>query len=219
MKMLQVGVIQAALELSIIHIWTVRVFMFCELWRGSVNGCVGTPCDKDGNDLPAGSPPPPHSSLASDDYTPFSDRPEFELADFFFRKEKMSGGRLNELMQLWAATLPPGYDPPFAGSSDLYNAIDSVGVGEVPWQCFVVSYTGPRPAVNVPSWMDAEYEVWYRCPREILRNQIENPDFANEMDYTPKREYNAQNRRQYRDFMSGNWAWRQAVRTSPAVDL
>lgn len=125
----------------------------------------------------------------------------------------MSGGRLNELMQLWAATLPPGSNPPFASSSDLYNAIDSIGQGEVVWQCFIVSYTGPRPADNVPPWMNAEYEVWYRCPREILRNQIGNPDFANKMDYTPKREYNDRNKRQYKDFMSGNWAWRQAVRT------
>ncbi|KAF7796680.1 hypothetical protein EIP86_007863 [Pleurotus ostreatoroseus] len=178
----------------------------------------GIPCDEAGNDLPAGSPPPPPSAHPKE-YTPFSDRPEFELADFFFRKVQMSASRIDELMQLWASTLPPGFRPPFADSGDLYNAIDSIGVGEVPWQCFVVTYTGPRPAENVPAWMDAEFEVWFRCPRAILRNQIGNPDFAQEMDYAPKQVYDGNNKRQYKDFMSGNWVWRQAnkVAQNPAM--
>lgn len=64
-------------------------------------------------------------------------------------------------MELLAAQYGDDQPPPFANHNDLYNLIDSISVGEVPWQCCSVSYSGPKPAENVPSWMEAEYTVWY----------------------------------------------------------
>ena len=172
----------------------------------------GTPCDIHGHDLPPNTPPPRQPPRRADDYYPFEDRVQFELADFFFRKEEMSATKLDELMQLWAARSHPGDEPPFADHADMYNAIDAIPVGEVRWKCFSVSYGGPRPeSGEVPPWMDAEYLVWFRCPREIARNQLRNPEFASGMDWAPKRVFDSRGRREYRDFMSGNWAWRQAV--------
>ncbi len=123
----------------------------------------------------------------------------------------MPGGRIDELMQLWGAD---DHHPLFADHKDLYNCIDAIGVGEIPWQTFSISYTGPRLSNamgEVPGWMDKHYEVHFRCPRRILQNQIGNPDFAREMDFSPKRVFGKAGKRQYRDFMSGNWAWSQAV--------
>lgn len=108
-------------------------------------------------------------------------------------------------------------DPPFASHQELYNIIDSTKVGEVEWQSFAVSYTGEIPP-DAPAWMKAEYEVWFRNPEKVVSHQLANPSFAQEMDLAPKRVYSKKGKREYKDFMSGNWAWRQAVRiTSDSV--
>ncbi|KAG1719032.1 hypothetical protein EDB19DRAFT_1898883 [Suillus lakei] len=97
-----------------------------------------------------------------------------------------------------AATLAKHHDtPPFADHKDLHNVIDATQLGDVPWQCFSVQYSGERPEV-VPLWMDDEFEVWYRDPRAMAHNIIANPNYKDEIDYAPFH------------FMSGDWAWQQA---------
>ncbi|EKM48882.1 uncharacterized protein PHACADRAFT_202281 [Phanerochaete carnosa HHB-10118-sp] len=171
---------------------------------------TGTPCDVNGNDLPPNTLLAPLPEKASDDYYPFDSRVEFELADFFFRKAEMSASDVDELMQLWAATLPEDEDPPFADNKDVKNAIDAIPLGEVDWQSFSVSYGGPRPSCNIPPWMDDEYRVYFKDPLKVARSQLANPEFVDSIDYTPKRIFDRHNKREYKDFMSGNWAWRQA---------
>ncbi|KAI0309673.1 hypothetical protein OF83DRAFT_1088904, partial [Amylostereum chailletii] len=96
----------------------------------------GRPCDQDGNYLPAGSPPPPPLRPAADDYSPFNNRQEFEIGDFLYRKDQMSGANIDTLMALWAATLPEGMEPPFASNKDLLETIDASQLGDVAWQSF-----------------------------------------------------------------------------------
>ncbi|KAG2126611.1 hypothetical protein DEU56DRAFT_872879 [Suillus clintonianus] len=110
-----------------------------------------------------------------------------------------------------AATLAKHRDtPPFTDHKDLHNVIDATQLGDVPWQCFSVQYTGEHPEV-VPPWMDDEFEVWYRDPREMAHNILANPTYKDEIDYVPFREYNAlDDMRRWKDFMSGDWAWHQA---------
>jgi Plavaka transposase len=82
------------------------------------------------------------------------------------------------------------------------------------WQSFCISYEyeddpwappGPRQ-----SWMDYEYEVWFRDPEKLVQELIANPDFVDEFDYVPYHEYHNGLHR-FSDFMSGDWAWKQAV--------
>jgi hypothetical protein len=40
---------------------------------------------------------------------------------------------------------------------------------------------------------------------------LQNPDFANSFDYAPYRQYDAKGSHHYLHFMSGDWAWNQAV--------
>jgi hypothetical protein len=54
--------------------------------------------------------------------------------------------------------------------------------------------------------------VWFRDPREIIQDMISNPDFKDEVDYSAKRVFGAAGKREWKDFMSGNWAWEQSVR-------
>lgn len=173
---------------------------------------TGTPCDKDGNDIPYDQPPPPPDHPSPDDYSPFSSRPEFEMADFLFRQVQMSGNNVDRHMELLAA-MYPDTEPPYADARDMYDQIDTIPLGDSPWKSFEVEYTGPIEGDGEPpAWKSASYEIWHRDPLRVMENQLGNPDFAKDMDYVPKQVYK-DGERQYTDLMSGNWAWQQAVST------
>lgn len=189
----------------------------------------GTPCDEDGIYLPsddAGSfplPPPRHADNTFGDWTPYRNRVEFETAELLYCKTEMSATNIDTLLDLWGATLyQSGGSPPFANHSDLYNTIDSTLLGGVPWQNFSIVYQGTRPqgeGVVVPEWMTSSYEVWFRDPHVLIKNILANPDYNDHVDYAPIREFGSSGSRQYHNFMSGDWAWKQAVRIYVSVDL
>ena len=91
----------------------------------------GLPCDAQGNFLPEGAPPWDHP--APDDFSPFQNQAAFKLTDLLFCKEQMSARNINELLEIWASTLPSDQDPLFINKQDLYNTTDSIKVGDVPW--------------------------------------------------------------------------------------
>ena len=63
--------------------------------------------------------------------------------------------------------------------------------------------------------MDNKYYVYFRNPRKVVQNILGNPDFSCKMDYHPYHEFiSATDERQWCNFMSGDWAWNQAVRLS-----
>lgn len=128
----------------------------------------------------------------------------------------MSAGNIDKLLKIWGQhAASTGGEAPFRSHKDLYETIDSTPVGDVPWQSFNLSYDGPRPDLedgDVPAWMDDEHAVWFRDPRELIQNLLSNTDFHGEFDYMPFQEYDDIGNHRYQDFMSGNWAWRQAVR-------
>ncbi|KAJ6610863.1 hypothetical protein B0H10DRAFT_2290441 [Mycena sp. CBHHK59/15] len=166
------------------------------------------PCDHDGNFLDANAPPPPRERPPPDDFTPYSGREDFDLADLLYRRVQMSAGAIDELMQNWASR-PNTPDPPFADHEDLYNTIDATDLGHVPWESFTVRYNRPIDPGDITPWKTQEYIVHFRDPRLVLHQQLANPDFKSEMDFAPKQVF-VDGRREYEDFMSGNWTWRQA---------
>jgi hypothetical protein len=172
---------------------------------------AGLPCDSQGNFLPEGALPPPWDRPPTDDFSPFKNRAEFELADLLFRKDQMSASSINELLQIWAATLPEDQDPPFVNQKHLYDTIDAIDVGDTPWNSFSVSFNGEIPEGDKTPWKHAQYDVWYRDPRVVLHNQLANMDFVTEIDFAAKEVTDENDTRRYTDFMSGNWAWRHSV--------
>ncbi|KAJ7240897.1 hypothetical protein C8J57DRAFT_1561882 [Mycena rebaudengoi] len=171
----------------------------------------GRPCDKDGNFLPPGAPPPQQHHAPPDDFTPYAERADFDLADLLYRRVQMSATHIDELMQNWASRAGAG-PPPFANHNDLYNTIDATEIGHVPWESFNVSWNGPLAPGDETPWKHQEYTVYFRDPRAVLQLQLANPDFKFEMDFSPKQVFGGadRNSREYMDFMSGNWAWQQA---------
>jgi len=123
----------------------------------------------------------------------------------------MSAADIDFLCQLWAATLAEYNDsPPYVNHTDLYETIDTTPIGGVPWQSTTFQYDGPRPD-DTPTWMEAEYTIWFRDPRLLFKNMLENPEFVEHFDYAPHRQYDAKGSRSYENFMSGDWAWKEAV--------
>lgn len=172
---------------------------------------IGLPCDVNGEFLLDGAVPPAWESFPNDDFSPFTSQAAFELADLLYRKDQMSAANINNLLQIWAATLPSDQDPPFINKDDLYSTIDAVQIGDAPWSTFSLSYNGNISEGDKTPWKGSAYEVWYRDPRTILHNQLKNRDFASEIDFAPKEVYDEKGIRLFTDFMSGNWAWRTAV--------
>jgi hypothetical protein len=105
---------------------------------------AGSICDEFSNySLPKDAPPPLCPSLARDDWTPYKNHVEFEMAGFLYCKTQMSTDNIDTLTNLWAVMLLLHADsPPFANHSDLYETIDSTPVGDVPWQSFSLTYDG-----------------------------------------------------------------------------
>lgn len=126
----------------------------------------------------------------------------------------MPQSSITVLMDLWAAdVIRYGGRPPFADHVDLYRTIDDTELGDVPWLCLKIKYNGPRPANNVPLWMDEVYEVWYRDPRKVAVKMMADPSFAGQFDTAAYRQWTAGGERRYGDFMSGDWGYKQSVRS------
>lgn len=147
-----------------------------------------------------------------DDWSPYSNRLQFQVADFLFRKNQMSKGQIDELMRIWGDS-GSGSPPPFVDADHLYRTIDATELGHVPWQSFTITYSGPLPEDSEPEkWMLDSYEVHFQDPREVVRDMLQNSDFDGEFDFVPYREYSRSKERRWRDFFSADWAWNQAVR-------
>src|SRR4051812_32877112 len=107
---------------------------------------IGIPCDEDGNVLPPDTPPQPRHQRTPNDWTPYSNRIEFELADFIYRRNQMSAPDMNHLLDIWAAhVFKHGDHPPFADYQDLYSTVDATPLADVRWQTFTANYQGERP--------------------------------------------------------------------------
>ena len=150
------------------------------------------------------------------DWTPFNNRLGFETAEFLFKHVKMSSAKIDTLCTLWAASLDEfGVDPPFTDHRDLYSTIDAIPLSGVLWQSATFTYDGPQPepldGVEMPKWMESEYEIWFRDPQILFKNMLANNDFHGSFSYAPFRQYNNMGIRRYQHLMSGDWAWKQAV--------
>jgi hypothetical protein len=151
-----------------------------------LNQRVALLCDQDGSFLPAGAPPDPRQTTpAQGDWTPFNNEIEFKVADLLYHRSQLSATSIDALMDLWVESLAE-YDAPapFNSHEELYDAIDSCVLGDIPWQCLV---TAVPEDVNEhsPPWLQKGYEVWYRDPNAVVTSMLENPEFNGQFDLRP----------------------------------
>jgi hypothetical protein len=147
-----------------------------------------------------------------DDWAPFNNQLEFELVDFLYSRNQMPAQQIDTLLDIWGDSLcRAGGQPLFKNHKDLYKTIDVIQEGDIKWQCFSLQYTHQPENEDHVAWMEATYDVWYRCPRQMVHNLMGNPELADKMDFRPYREYDSRNNeRRFQNFMGGDWAWDQA---------
>src|SRR4030088_2904434 len=135
---------------------------------------VAVPCDERGVPLKKinglfPEPPPPEPKTV-DDWSPFENQDHFEMAEFIYYQTRMSAANTETLMAM-VAKFRHG-EPLFKGHGDLCDTINASDLGDVPWQCSSFQYQGEIPDGQVPEWMTALYEVYYRNPHDIIKNMI-----------------------------------------------
>jgi hypothetical protein len=125
----------------------------------------------------------------------------------------MSASQIDAIMHLWSVSLTGSASlPPFQNHKEMYKTIDHTLQGDIPWSSFSLQYNGKKPPDNVPLWMDTTYEVCYHNPCTVVHEILAHPKFKDHMDYKPYCKYNHKTRkREWQDFMLGDWAWLQAV--------
>ncbi|KAI9436943.1 hypothetical protein H4582DRAFT_1816026, partial [Lactarius indigo] len=168
------------------------------------------PTDINGIPLPEATPPPARSDLPPDDWSPFEDAAHFLLADFLFRKAQMSASNITELFDFWALSVEK-YDivALYDSHRTLYATIGAIQDGDAPWQCLSVNAASDDDPQHAPEWRREEYEVWYWDPDVVIRNLLDNPDFASQFDTAPYIMTDTQGEHRWTDFMSGQFAWRR----------
>ena len=161
----------------------------------------------------------PPASKPNNDWTPFTSRAGFELAEILYNTASLSNSIINNLLSIWSATLVPYNDSaPILDHHHLHSTINEIKLGHIPWQSYTAHYNGLQPENGpTPEWMSAEYQLWYLDPRRVIHNILSNPDLVDNVDYVPYCEF-INGKRRYSDFMLGDWGWQQCVHTlSPAV--
>ncbi|KAN0129101.1 hypothetical protein V8E53_013097 [Lactarius tabidus] len=178
------------------------------------------PCSPDGTFLGTPTTEPPLSDpLNSSDnpWLPFGNRLEYEWAYYHFVRLQSSAEDIQKGLDLWRATVARyRTDPdscnevPWHNARDMYDTIDSITVSGVGWTTHRLSYRGPRPSGMVPRWMQESYELNVRDVLSVFEEQLASKEFDGQFEYTPYEEYDEKGSRVYCNFMSGNWAFREA---------
>ncbi|KAF9039731.1 hypothetical protein BJ165DRAFT_1416380 [Panaeolus papilionaceus] len=174
------------------------------------------PCNSQGQFLDTLKSPEPPSDIPEDDnnsWAPFRDRRGFEFADEHYVKIQSSARNINKALDLWQATsitlTGSSDDCPWHNTQSMYQTIDEIQTGDIPWTTFTFTYDGPQPE-NPPQWMLETYELSTRNVLDLVRQQLENPEFDGKFDYRPYEEFNPTGERIWTNLFSGGWAWKQA---------
>ena len=145
-------------------------------------------------------------------WAPFTSRLEFAFADFHFSIAQSSAANISTALDLWAAAaIESGGTMPWNSPAEMYETIDAINDGNAPWRTYAVRYSGPLPAGQPPRWMTQDYHFCTQDLREVLHNQLSTTSLKDHVDYVPYRQFNHAGKRVWSNFMSGDWAWRQAV--------
>lgn len=174
---------------------------------------LGTPCNKVGKDLPPHLPPPREHQHAdgSPDWYPFNSHHDFNFAWYHFVECESSECKVNQGLNLWAASvLQFSGSPIWKSAMDLYNTIDQIQHSDAPWRTYSFHYTGQLPPLPL-QWMTRTYKLCTCDTHQVLHHQFANPDFKDKINYRPYKQFNKAGKHIWSNFMSGDLAWKQAV--------
>jgi hypothetical protein len=184
---------------------------------------LGVPCNADGMPLAmsdrAVPPPPPPDPTP---FWPFENRHEFDWVVHYVKDLSASKRQITKGLDLWlSSTLYPGYagpPVPWKNAREMYDTVDAIQQGTVPWKKYEIKYQGPVNA-NSPKWKLQTYELCYRNVVLLMEEQLANPDFKDNCDYVPFMELDETGQPIYSEFFSGEWSWTQCVSFSTTLFL
>jgi hypothetical protein len=162
---------------------------------------------------------PPSSSIPSpllppNPFWPFGDHHEFDWVIHYVTDLSASQRQILKGLNLWlSSTLHLGYSGPpvpWQNSQKMYDTIDAIQQGAIPWQTYEIRYQGPVDT-NFPKWKLQTYQLSYRNVVCLMEEQLANPDFKNGCYYMPFIELNEKGKLVYSEFFSGEWSWTQCV--------
>ncbi|KAI6008460.1 hypothetical protein EDC04DRAFT_2871492 [Pisolithus marmoratus] len=184
-----------------------------KIYHNYHRGLNARKCDSQGHFLLDGAPPPSCVQVSPDDWSPYCNWQEFELAKFLFKHTEMLASQINTLLKIWATSLIElGGNPLFANHTDLYHVIDSMSVGAVKWENFKITYKCKHQDGQNADEQDELIELaGLGGPCQVIHNLLRCTNIKDEMDFIPYQEFNAMNKqRHWEDFMLGDWAWEEA---------
>ena len=152
-------------------------------------------------------------ATAKNPWHPFNDRLAFDFANFHFAELQSSESKVNCALDLWmAAVLKAGGDGelPWSSTEEMYATVDVIQEGDALWKTISFKYNGPLPK-NPPKWMLETYELCMRDSRLLLHQQLSTASFADQINYMPYRQFQANGDRIWSNLMSADWSWAQAV--------
>jgi Plavaka transposase len=177
----------------------------------------GIPCNERGKYLPPYTRPPSTTAPINADDTnpwdPFSSRSDFDFAHFLFIEVQNSAKKIDRALDILAGyALEYSGVTPWKDSAELYSTIDAIQDGNAPWKVYHIHYKGPRPPGTPPKWMTETYELCTRDSHRILHHQLSTAQFKDKFNVAPYRQVNDKGVHIWSNLMSGDWAWKQAVR-------
>jgi Plavaka transposase len=161
--------------------------------------------------LPPYTCPPPTTAAANVDNTnpwnPFNFQVEFDFVHYHFIEVQNSAGKIDQALDLWAASVMQySGDAPWENSDALYNIIDAIKDGDSPWKVYSIHYKGPRPPGISPKWMTETYELCTRDSWQVLHHQLSTTEFKDKFSVAPYCQVNNKGVQTWSNLMSADWA-------------
>jgi hypothetical protein len=174
---------------------------------------TGQPCDRDGNFLEPGAESPLLLNTDTTDWSPFASKPAFEFAEENFEQAQSSATHVNAMLRIMAEhqKIHGLNEPIYADYNDMLAHIDAISLGDAPFKEFRLRPRG-KITDRSPSWMRKTYSFYARNTRTVVHNMLANTQFDGHINYRPYIEYDASGKRIWSNLMSGDWAFKQAVR-------
>ena len=164
--------------------------------------------------IPEPTPIKPLDETPDNPWVPFKDQLLFDWAHYHYVKLQSSECEINEGLNLWFASIiqnKSNGDVPWNSAEGLYDTIDSIQASDTPWKTYKFTYKGPKPDGVAPQWMEQEYELNMCDILAVVEQQLVTSEFDGKFDYTAYQEFGPNGEHVWSNFMSGHWAWKEAV--------
>ena len=150
-------------------------------------------------------------------WLPFNSRLEFEWAYYHYVRLRSSAEDIQQGLDLWRAAVSKSDSCDkvlWQNTKDMYDTIDSITVSGVGLTTYQLFYDGPQPSGIVPCWMQEPSKLNVRNVLSVFEEQLASKEFNGQFKYSPYEEYDKKGARIYSNFMSGSWAFCEAVSVS-----